>query len=63
MIICSCNIICDQKVKNCIANLENPTVGMIFKELKCKPECATCVASIVKVLEEHKNSSRGVTDV
>lgn len=54
MIVCSCNCISDCHIKNCISTAENPTVGKVFKELGCKPDCATCVQTIVKLINEHK---------
>ena len=54
MIVCSCNIIYECNIKNCIRDAKHPTVGMVFKELGCKPDCATCVQTIVRLINDHK---------
>lgn len=56
MIVCSCNIITDGKIRDCIRSTANPTVGMVFKSLGCKPDCATCVQTIVRLINEHNES-------
>lgn len=58
MIICSCNIITDGKVKTCLQGLDQPTVSKIFKELEASPQCATCIKTIVALLQEHQNTSQ-----
>ena len=55
MIICSCNVISDCKVRSCLHSLEKLTVSEVFRELEADPQCATCVQTIVKLLREHKN--------
>lgn len=58
MIVCSCRIICTNKIKECMERLPNPTVKTILKELNWTPECATCAKNIVKeintILEQTK---------
>lgn len=55
MIVCSCNIISDCKIKSCLDSLDKITVSEVFKELNVDPQCATCVQTIVKIIQEHKN--------
>lgn len=58
MIVCSCNIISECKIKKCIKDsTPAPTVGMVFKQLGCKPDCATCVQTIIKLINEHKQQT------
>lgn len=56
MIICSCNVINDCQIRKCINDADKPTVGRIFKQLNCKPECATCVKSIINLINEEKGT-------
>jgi hypothetical protein len=48
MIVCSCRILCTQKIKACMESLPNPTVQNILKELNWTPDCKTCAKNIVK---------------
>lgn len=54
MIVCSCNVITECKIKACIESNDAATVGQIFKQLECKPECATCVRTIINLMNQHK---------
>lgn len=56
MIICSCNIISDCKVKSCLHLIDKPTVSAIFRELDAQPQCASCIQTMVRLLQEHKES-------
>jgi len=57
MIICSCNILSEDKIKECLMNKERqPSVGSIFKELGCPPVCGSCANNIVKLVREHYES-------
>lgn len=57
MIVCSCNIITDGTIKSCLKGTAKPTVGMIFKSLGCKPNCATCIQTIIKLIDEHNKAT------
>jgi bacterioferritin-associated ferredoxin len=58
MIVCSCRIVCTNKIKECMKRIPDPTVQKVIKELNWTPECATCAKSIVKeitaVMEQKK---------
>lgn len=58
MIICSCRIVCTQKIKECMTRIPDPTVQKVIKELNWTPDCATCAKNIVKeinsILDQHK---------
>jgi bacterioferritin-associated ferredoxin len=57
MIICSCNVITDDKIKEVIQNRQSrPSVGTVLKELQLPPVCGTCANTISKVIEEHYES-------
>jgi bacterioferritin-associated ferredoxin len=58
MIVCSCNILSDCKIKTCLHSMDNPTVSAIFRELEAQPQCATCIQTIVRLLQEHKDSQK-----
>lgn len=55
MIVCSCNFISDSSIKSCLNSLDKITVSEVFKKLNVDPQCATCVQTIVKIIQEHKN--------
>lgn len=48
MIVCSCRIVCTNKIKECMERIPNPTVQKVIKELGWTPDCATCAKNIVK---------------
>ena len=48
MIICSCRIVCTQKIKDCVELIPKPTVKSVLKELNWTPDCSTCAKNIVK---------------
>lgn len=57
MIICSCNIITEDKVKECLTGKEyQPSVGTVLKEIGCSQVCGTCSNNIVKVIRENYES-------
>ena len=54
MIICSCNILTEENIKNCLQDKQNrPSVGTILKELDCGDVCGTCATTVKKIIDEH----------
>ena len=63
MIICSCNIITEEQIKNCLVNKEKqPSVGTILKELECEQVCGTCSNNIVSIVRKHYGNLELTTD-
>lgn len=58
MIVCSCRIVCTQKIKDCIQRIPEPTVQKIIKELGWTPDCATCAKAIVKEINAMLDQSK-----
>lgn len=51
MVICSCNIISTEEIKNVINSMEEPTVKKVVKEIGWQSNCATCVNNLVTEIE------------
>jgi bacterioferritin-associated ferredoxin len=57
MIICSCNVLTDTKVKEYFKTRETkPSVGTVLKDLNCGPVCGTCANNIIELVREHYES-------
>ena len=57
MIICSCNVLTDTRVKEYLKTREiKPSVGTILKDLDCGPVCGTCSNNIIAIVREHYES-------
>jgi bacterioferritin-associated ferredoxin len=55
MIVCSCNILTDQQVRQAVASAyvnRPPTVKEVYAGLRCRARCGGCVATIRKLREE-----------
>jgi len=62
-IICSCSIITDQKVKECLNRLERespPSANVVLNEMGCTIVCGTCAKHIKKMIREHYNENVGI---
>ncbi|HEY5226486.1 MAG TPA: (2Fe-2S)-binding protein [Methylovirgula sp.] len=64
MIICSCNVLSDAKVRASIQAETGPrTAGAVYRCFGCSPNCGRCVATvrslIVEALSESQNSTDG----
>ena len=63
MIVCSCNVITEDNIKECLNGKERqPSVGTILKELGCSQVCGTCSNNIVSIVREHYGSIEMTTD-
>jgi len=57
MIICSCNVLTDTKVKEYLETRQTkPSVGTVLKDLDCGPVCGTCANNIIELVREHYES-------
>lgn len=64
MIVCSCNIISSNTVKEIMNNHfvnEIPSVQEIMEKHGCSVQCATCVFSIKLEIRKHYDESIGFT--
>jgi bacterioferritin-associated ferredoxin len=51
MIICSCNVLSDQDVRNAMTATVPPrTVSEFFRYLGCRAECGCCARSVKRVM-------------
>jgi len=63
MILCSCNIITEDKIKEFLnGKKRQPSVGTILKEIGCSQVCGTCSNSIVSIVRDHYGSIEISTD-
>jgi bacterioferritin-associated ferredoxin len=63
MIICSCNVLTDERVKEYLKSRETkPSVGTILKDLDCGPVCGTCSNNIIALVREHYGNVEITTD-
>jgi len=54
MIVCSCNVITSEKVKEFIQSQQTvPSVGKVLKGVGCNAVCGTCATSIRKEVIKH----------
>jgi len=54
MIICSCNVLSDDRVKEYLKGRETkPSVGTILKDLDCGPVCGSCANNIIDLVREN----------
>jgi len=61
MIICSCNVLSDGKLRKAAEEMrEDPngkvlTPGAVFRHLGCRPRCGGCFPSVIDII--HENAS------
>jgi bacterioferritin-associated ferredoxin len=53
MILCSCNVISDNDVREALESPNPPrTPSQVHRHLGCKAQCGRCVRSLREVMEE-----------
>jgi len=54
MIICSCNVLSDDEVRNALAGSDLPprTAGQVYGCLGCSPQCGRCARTIRRIMDE-----------
>ena len=54
MIICSCNVLSDDEVRNAVAASDLPprTAGEVYGCLGCSPQCGRCARTIRRIMDE-----------
>jgi bacterioferritin-associated ferredoxin len=54
MIVCSCNVLSDHDVRDCVAAKSGrPSVGAVFRHMGCEAQCGHCARNIRALLEQH----------
>lgn len=57
MIICSCNVLSDDDVRNATQSPAAPrTAGQVYSCLGCRPQCGRCVRTVRSVFEAARGS-------
>ena len=58
MIICSCNVLSDDEVRNAVAASDLPprTAGEVYGCLGCSPQCGRCARTIKRIMDEALNA-------
>ena len=53
MIVCSCNVLSDTKIKDLVNSGTCPrTPGAVYKCLGCSPNCGRCIATLRTIINE-----------
>ncbi len=53
MIICSCNVLSDDAVRNAVSGAAAPrTTGQVYGCLGCSPRCGRCATTIRRIMDE-----------
>ncbi|MBI1868008.1 MAG: (2Fe-2S)-binding protein [Methylocystis sp.] len=54
MIVCSCNVVSDDDVRDCLgAETERVSVGAVFRTMGHEPKCGRCARNISGIVDEH----------
>ena len=66
MIICSCNVLSDEQLRNAAKEMRAdpngkiPTPGSVFRRLGCRPRCGGCFPAVIEII--HDMESDGETE-
>jgi bacterioferritin-associated ferredoxin len=52
MIVCSCNVLSADQVRDAVATGAPQTPGQVYGCLGCSPQCGRCARSIRKIMDE-----------
>ncbi|MEJ8476237.1 (2Fe-2S)-binding protein [Roseibium algae] len=58
MIICSCNVLSDKKLRKAAEEMRAdpngkvPTPGAVFRHLGCRPRCGSCFPSVIGLIHD-----------
>ncbi|MGA7657612.1 MAG: (2Fe-2S)-binding protein [Methylocella sp.] len=53
MIVCSCNVLTDAKIRDIVTGGMCPrTPGAVYKCLGCSPNCGRCIATLRMIISE-----------
>ncbi len=63
VIICSCNVLSDAKVRASLQGETAPrTPGAVYRCLGCSPNCGRCLATVRTIITEALNESQNPAD-
>lgn len=63
VIICSCNVLSDAKVRASLQGETAPrTPGAVYRCLGCSPNCGRCLATVRSIITEALNESEKSAD-
>jgi len=63
VIICSCNVLSDAKVRASLQSETAPrTPGAVYRCLGCSPNCGRCLATVRSIISEALNESQNSAD-
>jgi bacterioferritin-associated ferredoxin len=59
VIVCSCNVLTDAAIRECIANspVDLTSADQVYEQLGCAPQCGRCAQTIAAILQETHNGS------
>lgn len=61
MIVCSCNVLSDTKVRDAIASGACPrTPSAVYKCLGCNRNCGRCIATLRTIINESRDEAEPV---
>ncbi len=64
MIVCSCNVITDAKIRACLSSEAFPrTPGAVYRDLGCSPNCGRCFATVRSMINEALAEGEGACDM
>jgi bacterioferritin-associated ferredoxin len=52
MIVCSCNVLSEDQVRDACATTALRTPGQVYGCLGCSPQCGRCARTIRKIMDE-----------
>ena len=52
MIVCSCNVLSENDVREACASLAPRTPGQVYRCLGCSPQCGRCSRTIKTILDQ-----------
>jgi len=52
MIVCSCNVISENAVREACASLAPRTPGQVYRCLGCSPQCGRCSRTIKTIIDQ-----------
>lgn len=62
MIVCSCNVLCDRRIRAELAKPDCPTrLSDIYRCLGCRAKCGRCARTILELMRESAPQARPST--
>lgn len=67
MIICSCNVLSDEQLRNAAKEMRAdpngkiPTPGSVFRRLGCRPRCGGCFPAVIEIIHDKESDGDAET--